>query len=163
MGATSPMGERKDAIPLRRKRALKIRAAVALVVLLGTVAYYFGGAGASEEDVSGRGSGGVRQVPRRSSSAVHTAGMSSGSGAVDDVEDQSSYDGGHDETGDAGHDDVLSDRSGGGGGAPRVRPSMSIPEFAFAGTWAPSRATATIVEAQEVGWRRGRGRVRGRV
>lgn len=165
MGATSPMGERKDAIPLRRRQALKMRAAVALVALLGAVAYCLGGAGASDEDGSGGGSGGGRQAPRRASSAAHTAGTSGGGGAGDDAEDQSSYDGGRDETGDAGHDDVLGDGSGGGGGAPRVRPSMSIPEFAFAGTWAPSKAAATIVEAQEVGLERrggGRGRVRGR-
>jgi hypothetical protein len=44
------MGERKDAIPLRRKRALKIRAAFALAVFLAFVAYYlgvFGGTGAA--------------------------------------------------------------------------------------------------------------------
>jgi hypothetical protein len=67
----------------------------------------------------------------------------------------------------AAHDDGraaaggASDGGGAGGGAAasRVRPSMVVPEFAFAGTWAPSRARAVIVEAKEVGAHNGGGAI----
>jgi hypothetical protein len=141
------MGERKDAIPLRRKRTLQIRAAVALATLVGGLAYYsFGG---SAEAGASHGASSSAQVPRRASAAVHASGGGGGGVVAADATDDGV------DVDDAGHDDALDGGGGGGAGgggvaAVRERPSMSIPEFAFAGKWGPSKATATLVESQEV-------------
>jgi hypothetical protein len=65
MGGLSPMGERKDAIPIMRRRQLKIRAAIAAFTLLAVVVYLLM-AGAPAADAASQWEAGTSTQPHLS-------------------------------------------------------------------------------------------------